>query len=148
MILDDHHNSIWESFKNPTDTILPGQTLHIDTRLRSCQSLKNYSEGRFQLSLQLDGNLFLYSMSNQIHEKAYFATMTMNWASQLIFTEAGYMFINGGNNLIHNLTMKDPGPKESLYHMAIIDYDGIFQTIQPPHKGGHHRLWELFFLMD
>ena len=126
MILDDHHNSIWESFKNPTDTILPGQTLHIDTRLRSCQSLKNYSEGRFQLSLQLDGNLFLYSMSNQIHEKAYFATMTMNWASQLIFTEAGYMFINGGNNLIHHLTMKDPGPNESFYHMARINYDGIF----------------------
>ncbi|KAK7831470.1 g-type lectin s-receptor-like serine/threonine-protein kinase rlk1 [Quercus suber] len=24
VILDDHHNSIWESFENPTDTILPG----------------------------------------------------------------------------------------------------------------------------
>ncbi|XP_065618517.1 G-type lectin S-receptor-like serine/threonine-protein kinase LECRK4 [Quercus suber] len=57
--------------------------------------------------------------------------MTMNWASQLIFTEAGYMFINGGNNLIHKLTMKDPGPKESFYHMARIDY-GIFRLYNHP----------------
>ncbi|KAK7842814.1 G-type lectin S-receptor-like serine/threonine-protein kinase LECRK1 [Quercus suber] len=35
VILDEQYNSIWESFKEPTDTILPGQILPMNTTLRS-----------------------------------------------------------------------------------------------------------------
>ena len=45
VILDENNNSVWESFKKPTDTILPGQIFYMNTALRSRQSLTNYSEG-------------------------------------------------------------------------------------------------------
>uniref|UniRef100_A0A2N9I632 Receptor-like serine/threonine-protein kinase n=1 Tax=Fagus sylvatica TaxID=28930 RepID=A0A2N9I632_FAGSY len=130
VILDEQYNSIWESFKEPTDTILPGQILRMPSTLRSRQSETNYSEGRFQLSLQTDGNLALYSLSMpsgipELHK-------------------AGYMYIDGGiewvYNLtkedpgstktferVYNLTKEDPGSTKTFYHIARIDYDGIFR---------------------
>ncbi|KAL0006630.1 hypothetical protein SO802_008132 [Lithocarpus litseifolius] len=80
VILDEQYNSIWESFKEPTDTILPGQILYMNTTLKSHQSTTNYSYGRFHLSLQLDGNLVLYyiNMPSEVLNHAYFATMTID----------------------------------------------------------------------
>ena len=80
VILDEQYNSIWESFKEPTDTILPGQILYMNTTLRSRESETNYSKGRFQLSFQIDGNFVLYSLSmpSEALQKAYFATGTRN----------------------------------------------------------------------
>jgi hypothetical protein len=151
VILDEQYNSIWESFKEPTDTILPGQILRMPSTLRSRQSETNYSEGRFQLSLQIDGNLVLYSLSmpSGILEKAYFATMTMYWDSQLIFTEAGYMYIDGGNGRTYNLTKEDPGSNETFYHIARIDYDGVFRIYKHLRKEDTtDKWWELSFIMD
>ena len=134
VILDEQYNSIWESFKEPTDTILPGQILYMDTALRSRQSDTNYSDGRFQLSLQLDGNLVLYSLTKSLSseplQKAYFATGTLNWESQLNFTEDGYMYIKDANesNRVHKLiTNEYPGSKEDIYYLARIDHDGGFR---------------------
>nr|XP_023915155.1 G-type lectin S-receptor-like serine/threonine-protein kinase LECRK3 [Quercus suber] len=130
VILDENNNSVWESFKDPNDTILPGQILYVDTILRSRQSLTNYSVGRFQLSLQPDGNVVLYSlnMPSGILEKPYFATYTMNWEPKLMFTEAGYLYVQDAkSNSTFNLTKRDPGSNKNFYHMARIDYDGIFR---------------------
>uniref|UniRef100_A0A2N9HJA1 Receptor-like serine/threonine-protein kinase n=1 Tax=Fagus sylvatica TaxID=28930 RepID=A0A2N9HJA1_FAGSY len=130
VILDEQYNAIWESFNEPTDTILPGQTLRKPSKLRSRQSETNYSDGRFQLSLQMDGNLVLYSLSmpSQNLDNPYYATMgTINWDSQLIFTEAGYMYIDGGNGRTLNLTKEDPGSNETYYYIARIDHDGVFR---------------------
>nr|POE81575.1 g-type lectin s-receptor-like serine/threonine-protein kinase lecrk1 [Quercus suber] len=52
LTLDEQYNSIWESIKEPTNTILPGQILYMKTTLRSRESEANYSDGRFKLSLQ------------------------------------------------------------------------------------------------
>uniref|UniRef100_A0A7N2LBX4 Receptor-like serine/threonine-protein kinase n=1 Tax=Quercus lobata TaxID=97700 RepID=A0A7N2LBX4_QUELO len=133
VILDKQNNSVWESFKEPTDTILPGQILYMDTALRSRQSDTNHSDGRFQLSVQLDGNLVLYSLTKSLSseplQKAYFATGTLNWESQLNFTEDGYMYIKDANesNRVHNLTKEYPGSKEDFCYLARIDHDGGFR---------------------
>ncbi|XP_075647016.1 G-type lectin S-receptor-like serine/threonine-protein kinase LECRK3 [Castanea sativa] len=134
VILDERYNPIWESFKEPKDTILPGQILYMDTALRSRQSNTNYSDGRFQLSLQLDGNLVLYSLtkslSSEALQRAYFATGTLNWESQLNFSEDGNMYIKDANesNRVHNLiTNEYPGSKEDFYYLARIDHDGGFR---------------------
>ncbi|KAF2319347.1 hypothetical protein GH714_014944 [Hevea brasiliensis] len=39
-------NYLWESFKNPTDTILPTQVLELGGKLSSRQTETNYSKGR------------------------------------------------------------------------------------------------------
>ncbi|GMN26542.1 hypothetical protein TIFTF001_001346 [Ficus carica] len=53
--------NLWESFSEPTDTLLPTQTLAQGLRLVARYSEANYSSGRFQLVLQSDGNLVLYT---------------------------------------------------------------------------------------
>nr|POF07273.1 g-type lectin s-receptor-like serine/threonine-protein kinase lecrk2 [Quercus suber] len=125
---------LYGSFKEPTDTILPGQILYMDTALRSRQSDTNYSDGRFRLSLQLDGNLVLYSLTKSLSseplQKAYFATGTLNWESKLNFAEDGYMYIKDANesNRVHNLiTNEYPGSKEDFYYLARIVHDGGFR---------------------
>ncbi|KAK4539943.1 hypothetical protein RGQ29_031866 [Quercus rubra] len=125
VILDEQYNSIWESFKEPTDTILPGQILPMNTTLRSHQSETNYSDGRFEVALQLDGNFDLI-----------LPTMTMQWISVLNFTDDGRMYILDANNSTNNysLTEKNPGSKESFYHMARIDPDGGFRLYSLPRK--------------
>ncbi|XP_062083401.1 G-type lectin S-receptor-like serine/threonine-protein kinase RLK1 [Humulus lupulus] len=69
-------NKLWESFKNPTDTILPSQVLDMGQVLSSHQSQTNYSKGRFQFRLREDGNVVLNTVnlpSNYANEP-YYAT--------------------------------------------------------------------------
>ena len=130
VILDENYNSVWESFKGPTDSIFPGQILYKNATLRSHQSPTNYSKGHFKLSLQLDGNVVLYSLSlpSEIIEKPYFTTMTINWDPQLIFTEDGYMYIRDTKSKsIFYLAMGNPGSNKTFYYMSRIDYDGVFR---------------------
>ncbi|ERM96997.1 hypothetical protein AMTR_s00074p00192300 [Amborella trichopoda] len=53
---------IWEIFDSPTDTILSGQTL--STILSSSVSETNHSTGKYQLIMQIDGNLVLYYLAD------------------------------------------------------------------------------------
>uniref|UniRef100_A0A803KM11 Bulb-type lectin domain-containing protein n=1 Tax=Chenopodium quinoa TaxID=63459 RepID=A0A803KM11_CHEQI len=52
-------DAVWQSFDNPTDTLLPTQILQAGGQLHSRQSETNFTQGRFQLRLQSDGNLVL-----------------------------------------------------------------------------------------
>ncbi|KAM4126178.1 hypothetical protein ACB094_01G368400 [Castanea mollissima] len=139
VILDEQYNSIWESFKEPTDTILPGQILYMNTTLRSRESETNYSKGHFQLSFQIDGNFVFYSLSmpSEPLNRPYFATGTLKWNSLLNFTKDGYMYIKDANNpiSIYNLTKESPaGSKEDFYYLARIDHDGGFRLYKHPRE--------------
>jgi hypothetical protein len=127
VILDENYSPIWESFKEPTDTILPGQILDMPSTLRSRQSETDYADGGFELSLQLDGNLVLYLVSEKFRS-AYWATTKMNWKSQLVFDEAGQIYIKDSNTSATNfLTSEDPGSSQIYYHIARLDQNGVFK---------------------
>ncbi|GKV42669.1 hypothetical protein SLEP1_g50047 [Rubroshorea leprosula] len=49
VITGRNSENIWESFQYPTDTILPGQELGLDSILSSAISGTSYKKGRFQL---------------------------------------------------------------------------------------------------
>ncbi|XP_031274819.1 G-type lectin S-receptor-like serine/threonine-protein kinase LECRK3 [Pistacia vera] len=134
VLRDENSNTIWESFKHPTDTILPGQILDMPTFLKSRLSPQNYSYGRFQLPLQADGNLVLYtvSMPSENVQEAYWASITFGHTSKLIFNESGYIYIEEGTKKIFNLTKVAPGPKEEFFRLARIDYDGVFRQYKHP----------------
>ena len=53
------HVTYWESFKWPTDTILPNQNLTLDTNLVSSKSQKNYSSGYYNFYFDNDNILRL-----------------------------------------------------------------------------------------
>ncbi|KAK2637137.1 hypothetical protein Ddye_031929 [Dipteronia dyeriana] len=133
VLLDGNSKPIWESFKEPTDTILPGQILDMPSNLTSRRTPDNYADGRFLLILQADGNLVLYpiSQSTESWYRAYWAsgTMTSTKSHQLVFDKAGYIYMKEaeGTKRIFNLTDVDMGPMKNSYHLARIDYDGVFR---------------------
>lgn len=51
--------SLWESFDQPTDTIFPTESLNQETILFARYKETTHSRGRFQLTLQRDGNFVL-----------------------------------------------------------------------------------------
>ncbi|XP_062176786.1 G-type lectin S-receptor-like serine/threonine-protein kinase LECRK3 [Alnus glutinosa] len=132
VILDENYSPIWESFKEPTDTILPGQILGMNSSIRSRKSETDYADGRYQLSLQEDGNLVLYLLSPPRNVvSVYWATGTMKWKSQLVFDEAGHIYIKHGNTSItYNLTSDDPGSNQPYYRLARVDHDGVFRLYE------------------
>ena len=63
VLLGGDSNPIWESFKEPTDTLLPGQILNSPINITSRRTQHNYSTGRFRFLLKENGNLELSSVS-------------------------------------------------------------------------------------
>ena len=62
VVYNSDNQSIWESFQNPTDTLLPTQQLFYDDVLDSSVSESNQSTGRFRAIMQQDGYLALYPL--------------------------------------------------------------------------------------
>lgn len=56
---DKNNVTIWDSFSHPTDTLVPNQVMELNGNLSSRQGSFNFSQGRFKLHLQEDGNLVL-----------------------------------------------------------------------------------------
>ncbi|XAR53273.1 Non-specific serine/threonine protein kinase [Bertholletia excelsa] len=54
---------IWQSFLNPTDTILPGQSLLVGSKLISSSSDANQSSGLFRVFMQEDGYVAWYPVN-------------------------------------------------------------------------------------
>uniref|UniRef100_A0A2C9V817 Receptor-like serine/threonine-protein kinase n=1 Tax=Manihot esculenta TaxID=3983 RepID=A0A2C9V817_MANES len=99
-------NYLWESFKNPTDTILPTQELEFGGKLSSKQTEDNYSKGRFQLFMKTDGNLVLrpIGLPTDFPYGAYYKSNTdsadeMNSGYRMVFNESGDLnvFVRNGS---------------------------------------------------
>lgn len=63
-ILEDRNfKSVWETFKDPRDTLLPSQVLEKDGKLSSRLMETNFNKGRFVLFFRNDGNLVIYTIN-------------------------------------------------------------------------------------
>ena len=62
---DDGH--LRQRFDHPTDTMLPTQTMSMGSKLVAHYSKRNYSNGRFQFALKIDGNLVLQTLAFLIY---------------------------------------------------------------------------------
>ncbi|GLJ05468.1 hypothetical protein SUGI_0018670 [Cryptomeria japonica] len=104
---------MWQTFDNPTDTLLPGQTLHVQSYLFSKASTTNYSTGRFQLFMQMDGNLVLYPMEGSRRNRpddAYWSTGPLSFEVSLNFDASGLLYlVNNTNMTVSTLTERKAG---------------------------------------
>ncbi|WCJ19005.1 G-type lectin S-receptor-like serine/threonine-protein kinase LECRK3 [Euphorbia peplus] len=131
---------VWESFKNPTDTILPNQELEIGGKLSSQRTASNYSKGTFQLLMKTDGNLELrpIGLPTEYPYEAYFKSNTdganeMNSGYQLVFNESGHLNVLVRNGSVVNLTRNRRAlTGGDYYYMAMLDVDGIFALYAHP----------------
>ncbi|KAK3439465.1 hypothetical protein EUGRSUZ_C04329 [Eucalyptus grandis] len=101
-----NHVNLWDSFSQPTDTILPTQQLNLGANVKARYSEMNFSTGRFLFALQTDGNLVLYATpAPLVVSDAYWATNTITAGRigfRLIFNQSGQVYLTDRNGTILN----------------------------------------------
>ena len=128
------HNSdkkiIWQSFDDPTNTILQGQCLSAGKSLRSSVSESDQSTGIFQLVMQTDGNLVQYPLLLELKaEYAYWSSNTNGQGNNvsLCLDDDGHLYLlNSTGTYLSNLT-QGGYPRNNTVHLMRIDADGIFR---------------------
>ncbi|KAB5565148.1 hypothetical protein DKX38_005202 [Salix brachista] len=138
--------NLWQSFDEPTDTLLPTQNLNLGGELIAPYLEKNYSDGRFKLILQDDGNLVMqttaYPLTTSIF--AYWTTQSsIGSGHQLIFNQSGYMYVVATNGTILNPVFSNSVPSQDLYLRATIDYDGVFRQYVYPKTASGGKRWAM-----
>ncbi|KAG6783428.1 hypothetical protein POTOM_012876 [Populus tomentosa] len=139
---------LWESFNNPTDTLLPTQIMEAGGVVSSRRTETNFSLGRFQLRLPDNGNLVLNSMNSptKFAYDDYYrsgtsdASNSSNSGYRLIFNESGYMYILRRNGLREDLT-KTALPTTGFYRRATLNFDGVFTQYSYPKTSSSIRSW-------
>ncbi|KAM0998785.1 hypothetical protein FF1_005566 [Malus domestica] len=149
VLQDQNSGSLWETFSNPTDTVLPGQTIEKNGKLSCRQSETNYAKGRFQLRLQDDGNLVLNTVNlpTDYANNPYFATNTTagtvegSQGKQLVFNSSGDMFVLRENGGRFTLTGTQGVSVRDNYIRATLDFDGIFALYSHPKNFTGNASW-------
>ncbi|CAN6556017.1 unnamed protein product [Malus baccata var. baccata] len=149
VLQDENSGSLWETYSNPTDTVLPGQTIERNGKLSSRQSETNYTKGRFQLRLQDDGNLVLNTVNlpTDFANKPYFDTETTagivpgSEGKQLVFSSSGDIFVLRENGGRFNLTGTEGASVRDNYIRATLDFDGIFALYSHPKNFTGNASW-------
>ncbi|KAL6328577.1 hypothetical protein AAG906_038772 [Vitis piasezkii] len=125
--------TVWQSFQNPANTILPTQTLEIGGTMYSQQSNSSYSKGRFQLQMEAGGNLVLNTLDPESGKAydVYYSSNTNDAANsgnsgqRVIFDESGSIYVllrNGGTvNIASGSSLTG-----DYYYRATLDQDGYF----------------------
>ncbi|KAJ8638104.1 hypothetical protein MRB53_012371 [Persea americana] len=140
----------WQTFNEPTDTILPTQVLEWSGKLSSRLTESSFSNGRFQLRLLNDGNLVLNTIGfpTERANDAYYVSNTYGSGFRVLFNESGYISIlrrDGGTPL--NITQTSTGSPMDFYYRATLDFDGVFRQYRYPktkqRNGETAEIWSI-----
>ena len=135
---------VWQSFDNPTDTLLLGQKVPWDHRLYSnANGTVDYSTGKFMLEVGTDGNVVLATF--RWADSGYWWTDTIQPNVSLVFNEStALMYVTNLTSIIYRLTTNVPTPIDRYYHRATVEDTGNFQQyIYPKVNGsGWTNVWK------
>ncbi|KAL4027392.1 G-type lectin S-receptor-like serine/threonine-protein kinase RLK1 [Cucumis melo var. makuwa] len=133
---------VWQSFDDPTDTILPSQILNKGNKLVASYSETNYSSGRFQFYMQTDGNLVLNTRNFPSAAINYWSTDTVNYGFQVVFNLSGSIVLIAENKTILNTLSANNPTAQTFYQRAILEHDGAFRHYIYPRSGiGRNSSW-------
>ncbi|PQM38495.1 G-type lectin S-receptor-like serine/threonine-protein kinase RLK1 [Prunus yedoensis var. nudiflora] len=132
VLQDSNSESLWETFNNHTDTMLPGQTFERSGKLLSRQSETNYSKGS------------TINLPTQFPNEPYYATHTTNGTvagsegKELVFNVSGYLYVLSENGGKTNVAVGDAVSARDNYIRATLNFDGIFaQYYYPKNSTGN-----------
>lgn len=140
---------MWQSFDNPTDTILPGQALIEGTTLYSRLMDDDYSRGRFKLVMQKDGNLVFYAIDflTATTYGPYWATGTNGSGIQLMFNQSGSIYLSFQNRTVYSLSSQTISAG-NYYQRATLNPDGIFRQYSFLKNELNAGTWEVIWRID
>ncbi|XP_057774895.1 G-type lectin S-receptor-like serine/threonine-protein kinase LECRK1 [Salvia miltiorrhiza] len=142
--------NLWQSFDEPTDTLVPSQILNRDGQLISSFSDRNHSRGRFFFIMQTDGNLVWYTRNFPMGDpiKAYLATQTVGDGFRFIFNTSGYVnLVSRNGTLLSNIYSNIGAPTTQFYQRVTLDYDGVLRHYLYPKSnssGGRATAWSVY----
>ena len=149
MLVDENHQGVlWETLKDPRDTLLPSQSLEKGEKLSSRFLESNFSKGRVELLLPMDGILSIHALNSpsEYANENYCETRTeeSNTSSpgtRLVFEPLGYVYILRKNNERYNLsTWSGASTNESSFRETL-NFDGIFTLYQHAKSSSESDAW-------
>ncbi|XP_017979584.1 PREDICTED: G-type lectin S-receptor-like serine/threonine-protein kinase LECRK4 [Theobroma cacao] len=144
VIASRNSGNIWESFKYPTDTILPTQELDADGSLSSALAERSYQEGKYQL--RFNNGFFILNQIDMFTGKPYNNYFNLGNGSRLIFNQSGYIQIQSSNGSLLNLAPENAPPDpESNYYRAILSFNGVFTFYSYPRNPSGGESWSAWW---
>lgn len=121
--------TLWQSSDTLTDTLLPSQKMSVDDVLVSSLSESNYSNGRFELTLQKDGNFVLYTRNypQDATNSPYWATRTFGNDFQVAFNQSGSVSVFAPNGTLLSSVFSGVLSSNHLYQRMTLDFDGVLR---------------------
>ncbi|KAL4308320.1 hypothetical protein GQ457_01G007530 [Hibiscus cannabinus] len=138
VITSESSGNIWETFKYPTDTILPTQELDVNGSLSSTLAETNYSNGRYQL--RFDQGSLVLNQIDMFTKKPYNDYYPLGAGSRLIFNDSGYIQIQNSSGSPLNLAPANviPRPGSNYYRATpTLGFDGVFTLYSFPRNPGN-----------
>eukprot|EP01018_Ginkgo_biloba_P038051 Gb_14823 [translate_table: standard] len=89
-LLDATNNSVWESFNNPTDTLIPAQILQVGMRLVSSKSATDFSEGTYSLVAKNCGVVLYYNLTTSSAALPYWVWALGNDTAAVDSSKCGF----------------------------------------------------------
>ncbi|GMN29266.1 hypothetical protein TIFTF001_046317, partial [Ficus carica] len=130
VLYSSNGTTVWESFNNPTNTLLPTQRLRAGNELVSSASESDYSSGRFRLKMQNDGYLVQYPVRTpDTGPYAYYASVKDGGEDNisLVFDANINLYLENSTGVnIKNITDRQYLIEDGIY-LVRIDVDGIFR---------------------
>ncbi|KAH0714500.1 hypothetical protein KY284_007405 [Solanum tuberosum] len=130
VLYDSDRNVTWQSFDNPTNTLLPGQHISDRQELFSSASEADDSFGIFRLKMQHDGNLVQYPVNTPDSPPyAYYSAGTGGVGNNvsLHLDDDGLLYLLKSTIRLKNLAGGYRRDRTIIYMMKI-DADGIFRV--------------------
>ncbi|KAK1565093.1 hypothetical protein Q3G72_018605 [Acer saccharum] len=139
---------VWESFRNPTDTILPTQTMDLGKMLFSKLTATNFSKGRFELHFD-NGNVQLNPvalLSRSIYSSYYSSgTSGINSSesgNKFVFNASSNIYIVKTNGEIVQLSWDTITPRVDRYYRATLDSGGVFTQYEYRKNAPTNQSWQ------
>ncbi|KAL5765304.1 hypothetical protein ACOSQ2_017898 [Xanthoceras sorbifolium] len=137
VLMGDGDNVLWESFKSPTSTLLPGQSLHFPQTLRapSTKSISSY----YSFMIRRFGELALVWELNVTYWRARAHLSSYGGlVKEARFDSNGVLgLVDAGNRTVWSIASKDFGENSQVLRHLKIDSDGnlrIYSWDQVAHQ--------------
>ncbi|XP_050371525.1 G-type lectin S-receptor-like serine/threonine-protein kinase LECRK2 [Argentina anserina] len=133
-IANQNSTYLWESFDEPTDTMLPTQSLKQNGVLYARYTNTNYSTGRFMFTLQSNGHLLLYTTNfpQNSANSEYWSAKYTDIGFQVIFNQSGLIYFTSKNGSILSTISANPIASQDFYQRATLEYDGVLRHYTYP----------------